>query len=1064
MTSITVPKIEEGVEKILLMHWYKKPGDYIVVGEALAKFKHEDIEFDLFSEKEGTLKDLYIEEFNLVKIGNPICYIESDDAQSEEFIKEVEKLETIEDKEEPLEVVTSLAAENTIDSSIHLINKNENEQQDLFSPDAQTVPVTSISMTYKEARSLIKDLYQRAEQIFFKDDSIFFQEIKKMLRSRWVYMNNINVVYDHNIAALFPYRNYYEIIDEDFDYTKHLDISGFKGDVMTQEEVTKSFNTTDHPVFKKIVALDDFSANKHSSVTRLFATQTTNFPNSIAFKSNEYDIQIFDVVNQKNNSQGKGFFVPIFRLDGENTFEINDQTVLRLWLENKFVPRGLSTERQKEYDYLLALYQLKDLKNSDLQSELSSISIDSQSFYEKLLNSEKVRADIDPYDEKMLTDPNRGHWDLWPTDTEEKPLTIKLKNEIMAGNPKMDIREDGIVGIDFGTKSTVVVYQEASELTLPMRIGIGYLNSEVQEWHYENPTVIEFIDLEHFIELYQEKEGRPDTRWQDVTVSHNALNSLMNGKSDHYYSILNNLKQWAGEKKKQLRLRDKKGYAVLLRSFLDLTEEEINPIEIYAYYLGLYINNQHNGIYLDYTLAFPVTYEKEVRDKILKSFERGLKKTLPMPVQQDEELMKKFRVTGGATEPAAYAICALQEYGFEPEGDDVTYYGVFDFGGGTTDFDFGIWREAGLKERRYDYVIEHFASGGDRYLGGENILELLAFQVFKNNQKTMREFNISFTLPAECEKFPGSETLINESQESYLNMKQLVEKIRPLWEKHEGYEEKFERGMIRVDLFDKSGHAKLNVELLIDQDEMEQIIEKRIEKGIKNFFESLRRAFAQTESSKINKINILLAGNSGKSPVVMNLFNKWIETEVQNTLNWPDVSGNLFEIFPPLGTEDAYLKQEEKNIDVNRDIFTAPTGKTGVAFGLVQSRKGGNVKVIDRNMENDVLKFKYFLGMGKKGKFKKVIDQEDKYNIWHLFIDASEEDFEIYYTSLPEASTNQLDIKQVQRKKLRIAHVDDSAFVYIRTVSPTVIEYVVADEDSIVNNVYLSEITKVELS
>ncbi|MDQ7860727.1 hypothetical protein RCO48_05525 [Peribacillus frigoritolerans] len=81
-----------------------------------------------------------------------------------------------------------------------------------------------------------------------------------------------------------------------------------------------------------------------------------------------------------------------------------------------------------------------------------------------------------------------------------------------------------------------------------------------------------------------------------------------------------------------------------------------------------------------------------------------------------------------------------------------------------------------------------------------------------------------------------------------------------------------------------------------------------------------------------------------------------------------------------------------------------------------------------------------------------------------FFIDASEEDFEIYYTSLPEASTNQLDIKQAQRKKLRIEHVDDSAFVYIRTISPTVIEYVVADEGSIISGDYLSEITKVELS
>ncbi|MDQ7860731.1 hypothetical protein RCO48_05545 [Peribacillus frigoritolerans] len=61
-------------------------------------------------------------------------------------------------------------------------------------------------------------------------------------------------------------------------------------------------------------------------------------------------------------------------------------------------------------------------------------------------------------------------------------------------------------------KSTVVVHQEESDFTLPMRIGVGYHNTEVQDWHYENPTVIEFIDLEHFLELYQEK--RRKTRYK----------------------------------------------------------------------------------------------------------------------------------------------------------------------------------------------------------------------------------------------------------------------------------------------------------------------------------------------------------------------------------------------------------------------------------------------------------------------------------------------------------------------------------------------------------------------
>ena len=54
-------------------------------------------------------------------------------------------------------------------------------------------------------------------------------------------------------------------------------------------------------------------------------------------------------------------------------------------------------------------------------------------------------------------------------------------------------------------------------------------------------------------------------------------------------------------------------------------------------------------------------YEKAVREKILQSFERGIKKSLPPAILQDEELMEDFILYAGASEPAAYASCALGE-------------------------------------------------------------------------------------------------------------------------------------------------------------------------------------------------------------------------------------------------------------------------------------------------------------------------------------------------------------------------------------------------------------------
>ena len=163
----------------------------------------------------------------------------------------------------------------------------------------------------------------------------------------------------------------------------------------------------------------------------------------------------------------------------------------------------------------------------------------------------------------------------------------------------------------------------------------------------------------------------------------------------------------------------------------------------------------------------------------------------------------------------------------ESENDEKVFYGIFDFGGGTTDFDFGIWRESqGGKEKRYDYVIEHFGAGGDRYLGGENLLELLAFEVFKKNKENLLAEQIQFILPPECDKFLGSETLLSQSREAKMNTKTLMEVLRPFWEQHEGYLELFENGEIRVNLSNVDGKVLANHSLDISVEEYEESFEK----------------------------------------------------------------------------------------------------------------------------------------------------------------------------------------------------------------------------------------------
>ncbi|WP_205619480.1 hypothetical protein [Ferrimonas senticii] len=665
-----------------------------------------------------------------------------------------------------------------------------------------------------------------------------------------------------------------------------------------------------------------------------------------------------------------------------------------------------------------------------------------------LLQVDKWRADLTPYHSKMLQDTEQGHWALWPQPESdhhaEEWVSIDLTKPLVARDPKSSIN-NGVVGIDFGTKSTVVVYQKDNVNIHPMRIGTGDLTKAVAASHYENPTIMQFCQLAEFIEQYQQSDFRPHTQWQQLTISHTAHSALLGSPSSQFNTFLDELKQWAGDKNRRLKIVDQQATVIDLPPFLEMSDDQFNPLEIYAYYLGLYINNQNNGIFLDYILSFPVTYELAIRERILACFERGLKKSLPP--QLDADSISQLSVTQGASEPAAYALVALQQYQFAPHDDQRIFYGVFDFGGGTTDFDFGIYREAqGAKERRFDFVIEHFGAGGDRFLGGENLLELMAFDLFKQNSATLLAKGIQFERHPERDAFAGSEQLLAHSQEAKTNTKALCELLRPFWE---GQAVDFNSGVIGLNLTDVNGTVHSNVELDIDAEQLEQLLRDRIERGVANFFNALRLAFSQQHSLQdITDIKIFLAGNSSRSKFVTELFAKHIQQQEQQM----GLSGeqHCFELFAPLGSDAN---------DIER-----PTGKTGVAFGLIESRQGGRIKVVDHNVQDDEIRFRYYLGENRRGQFKALINRETAFGQWIDFIDAGYHKFEIYYTEQPLSSTNQLPINDssVKKQVVRIDHINENALVYLRIVSPTAIEWVVASEDGIAAERYLTEPQRVE--
>ena len=654
------------------------------------------------------------------------------------------------------------------------------------------------------------------------------------------------------------------------------------------------------------------------------------------------------------------------------------------------------------------------------------------------LSIDKERINTDDYQEDILLDPNVGHWDLKEQD--KKELKEILGKNVYKREPKLDINQGGIVAIDFGTKSTVVVYQKDSENILPMRISGDKLNREVRNTDYENPTVIEFRDIDKFLKDYNAKVGRPDTKWQDTTVSHTAFGNLTEVSSEYFDSIISDIKQWTASKNQKIILVDRKGKEILLPPYLELKEKSkdyLDPVEIYAYYIGSYINNMINGIYLEYYLSFPVTYEKAIRERILKSFEKGIQKSLPIEIQEDKDLMKKFRVRHGANEPAAFAVCALSKLEIEPKNEkDKIYYGVFDFGGGTTDFDFGIWKYS-EEEDLYDYELEHFGAGGEKYLGGENILKELAYKVFTDNSSNLRKSQIQYTRPEWCDEIIGEETLVSQTKQARQNSTKVAKELRGIWENTTTERVDF----ISVNLFDSHGEVNAGFKLNVKEDELKNLIKEKIEKGIKNFFIKMEDAF---KGEDVKEINIFLAGNSCKHPFVEEIFNSYIEKKK-----------NKFKI-------NIYdTKMFEKLKDTKK---TNPTAKTGIAFGLIYSRNSGRIKVISRdekaNMNNEI-NFKFYIGNNRRNKFNCIISPNSNYDEYKFFGIVKSDIFELYYSTSPEAQTNEMKSSEakIKRVNLKKDYDEEERYrIYLKSDKSDKLVYaIVKDEKDIETKNFIEE-------
>lgn len=745
----------------------------------------------------------------------------------------------------------------------------------------------------------------------------------------------------------------------------------------------------------------------------------------MALSNNEYGI--IDLDNFKySNGRHHTRVIPCCR-----KFIVSQKSILKTCLENnsKLYP----STKSHDSDILYILQISKD-------SALAYDQIDYQSARLPVLES------------AQFTDHHKGLWELWE-------LKDKELDELgaRARNPALDIR-DWNVAIDFGTSSTVVAYDDNDRRKL-LRIGMGNFWDAEKPEHYENPTVLEFLDFAGARSAWQRDAYRPGVLWDQVRCSHAALANFRDSKSNAKVvgSVLIKMKQWALRDQTQLvRFTDQKGFEhelapLTMRSPVKGqplqvgSSDPFDPIELYAWFLGLTINWRGRGLFLRYYMTFPVAYPQDVKEKILASFRRGLQRSLPATLAQQTEILQRFSVEERASEPAAYAASALPLLNVQPTTEGIPY-AVFDFGGGTTDFDFGRYRlpDAEEEDEGWEQVFEHFGAAGDHFLGGENLLENLAYQVFKSNLEVCRKKRISFNRPLDADDFPGSEMFLDRSQSAATNTVMLMAQLRPFWESGAALD--MGDGMVTLDLLTREGQ-KESCQFAIPVDALRTYLEQRIGAGIENFLAAMRKAFGRQMPAKVH---VLLAGNSSRSRLVRGYFGLPDAKPVSPPSQAPkapdstplhqrtqQILKSVFGDNVPELVAHAPLSADPK------DVYR-PTAKTGVALGLLKLCPGGVVKVInhaERQSEGEA-PFNHYVGRIRQGSFLAGLVQGVEYGQWHELGVARDGIFNLYHTQSPRAHTGQLREGETGLFKLRVVFpsTDSGQRVFGRATGPSRIE------------------------
>jgi hypothetical protein len=639
----------------------------------------------------------------------------------------------------------------------------------------------------------------------------------------------------------------------------------------------------------------------------------------------------------------------------------------------------------------------------------------------------------------VLTDPQWGHWE-GSRFTGIRSIAVlrqgqvvgllrkqgKLDKEVappivVKRDPKLDVRPDW-VAIDVGAKSfTVATRMERGQ---PEMIRIGTLEPVKRPAEYESPSEVGFDHLKNTMRAWRERVVQPHTRFEDVRVGFAAASlravegSDPVGRAASAITDLPLVREWtdAGIPFKLRGYRDPDTSESLKKPAPPIIDEEgigahdpFDPIELYAYQIGLHVNHRLRGISSRYLVCMPTGWSAERRKSVLIGIRRGIFRSLPAGMLEYHELEKLIVADAG---PSAICFLAHAHRAFAaiPK-DGPINFAVFEAGASETGMVFGILREPSAEEKKegFSLIIEHLDTASIPWFGAERLLHRIAYRVYADHASDMLELKIPFEVPPGDPVVPGGEAMLVPSPEARANVWLLKEAMRPLFEGDPTY-----RLPTSIRLGSTEGGPK-DVKLSLNRVMLRQIIDHWFGSAVNEFHEHLKGALQRLArgSDPYEGLRVFMGGRLSMHNGLQDMLTKALPSTVRvHRFREPD-----------------------------RTNLSAPTVKTSTALGALALRLD-KIGVTRRSEARDA--FRYRVGRPRHGQLSDVLDPSADYDAWREMGPCTKPLYEVLFMRADYDGEVAADDPRVVRIECDLGADAVGRRVYVRTVGTHRIELSVA--------------------